>query len=329
MAADASAAMNRSQFSVAHVCNRLLSWRMAQRNDRASATFSQSKRLCVTLSLMLIMTFPHQALAEPAPGDACTTPGAYTHAGGPEVDDDRGFMLVCSGGSNVWESVVEYSTESGRAMINVDYDGTSCTAAKTGRLRYNPSTDVWEYCDGSDPWLPFEQAGSAGLSGPADCPDIGDQCDDDTIYAGYHPTLSERLFTHPSNQSGNASWSIENVATSEDAYDGKVNQDWIVANKTIANYPAFKLCDDLNLATALGHSDWYLPSQVELFHMWTHRIALNAGPGTDWTDQNYWASNNVAFSTTAAYSVVFNVIGAVWHLTNKSTQQDVRCIRRG
>lgn len=47
----------------------------------------------------------------------------------------------------------------GRTSLQIGNDTGVCTASKTGRLRYNNVSDKWEYCDGSDPWLPFEQAG--------------------------------------------------------------------------------------------------------------------------------------------------------------------------
>ena len=107
--------------------------------------------------------------------------------------------------------------------------------------------------------------------------------------------------------------------------DGKVNQDWIVANRTIANYPAFKLCNDLNLASALGHTDWYLPSSSELYYLFSVYQTLNAGAGDDFVVTEYWSSTE------------YDSSNGLWQRfssgrltdSSKSSSADVRCIRRG
>jgi alpha-tubulin suppressor-like RCC1 family protein len=89
---------------------------------------------------------------ETVPGSACTVAGQIQNTGGPEQMPGRD--LICDG--TVWRILTEKST-SGTSLYQVGYDSGSCTAAKAGRLRYASGTDVWEYCDGSDPWLPFKK----------------------------------------------------------------------------------------------------------------------------------------------------------------------------
>ncbi|MCB9957164.1 MAG: DUF1566 domain-containing protein [Rhodospirillaceae bacterium] len=93
--------------------------------------------------------------AEPGPGDACTTAGAFMRSGGPEVSGG-GHFLVCNG--STWVSVLDYK-DGGTTLTQVGNDTGSCTAAKDGRIRYVASSDPpWEYCDGgATTWRPFKQ----------------------------------------------------------------------------------------------------------------------------------------------------------------------------
>lgn len=286
--------------------------------------------------------------------------------------------MVCD--NSVWKSVIDYSATTGRVDVDIANDTGSCTAAKTGRLRYDDSDDEWEYCDGSDPWKQLGTGGSSAapdctdnstvtctleatrsnddpqftaaniksgvnilgvtgslvttsgsavvdFKGPSDCPEIGNQCGDNSIYAGLHPTLNEWMFIHPNNQS-NSRWSSESVATgATNPADGRLNQAWIVANKTIGNYQAFQRCAVLSGANELGHTDWYLPSSVELHQLWAVRAQINAGPGDDFVDgSTYWSSLESA--STLAKGVDFTAAGGIGNSVKTNTAPDVRCMRR-
>ena len=166
---------------------------------------------------------------------------------------------------------------------------------------------------------------SGGLAGPSGCVNIGDQCADSTIFAGWHPVTQTQLFLHPNNQSVGIAWSTETVTTGvTNDSDGKANHDWIVANKTIATYPAFKLCDDLNIASALGHTDWYLPSRVELYYFWLHQTAINAGLGDAFIATYYWSSTE--FNSSIAWCQSFS--NGYQNYLSKTGGNYVRCLRR-
>lgn len=105
------------------------------------------------------------SLAEPLPGDACSTSGTYIRSGGPEVAGG-GHFLVCDG--TEWQSVLDYSGTSRRVDFDIANDTGPCTAAKTGRLRYDEATDELTYCDGSDPWKVL------ATGAPAASPDCAD-----------------------------------------------------------------------------------------------------------------------------------------------------------
>jgi hypothetical protein len=213
-----------------------------------------------------------------------------------------------------------------KGSVSLGFDNRTCDGTLEGALRYNSSTSCAEYCDGADWTCPANGGGGgANFDGPADCPNIGDQCNDNTIYAGYHPTLHVRLFAHPNNQSASSQWSTESVDNlgSRSADDGEVNHNWIVANRTITNYPAFKLCDDFNQSSELGHADWYLPSRAELYYLWLVQSNIAAGPGDAFVIDYYWSSTENG--STSAFRVTFNNGNQI--ATNKSSY-NVRCIRR-
>ncbi|MBI2234746.1 MAG: DUF1566 domain-containing protein [Micavibrio aeruginosavorus] len=202
--------------------------------------------------------------------------------------------------------------------------GTSCSnpAGPEGSVIYNAAVSKPQYCNG-DNWIEmfgtYGSSGTPSCTGPSGCTTIGSTCADTTIFVGCHPITYNQMFVHPSNQGTTVSWSSESVVTSAtDAYYGKTNQDWIVANKTITNYPAFKACNDLNLASALGYNDWYLPSRTEIYLIWLSGVTLSG---------NFYWSSTEETSTTAWRENSGN--GGQSSVTKTTTaSHDVRCMRR-
>lgn len=208
--------------------------------------------------------------------------------------------------------------------VLIGYDNRTCTSTLAGAIRYNSASSV-EFCDGTS-WAAPSSGGAPDFSGPTGCANVGDQCADSTIYAGIHPTSHVHIFLHPNNQSTSSAWSTEDVVTNAtDPNDGGVNQDWIVANKTITVYPAFKDCDDLNGVSSLGYTDWYLPSRIELNLLWIHYADINAGPGDSFLATQYWSSTEFDFEFAFAQTIAD--AGASVSAF-KGGNKDVRCIRR-
>lgn len=104
------------------------------------------------------------------------------------------------------------------------------------------------------------------------CPNIGDVCSGGSFYVGVHPVDGDHLYTTASDDSTNTEWSTLTVDLNLDnIYDGRANQNWIVNNTTLSDYPAFELCENLNRH---GHGDWYLPAIDELDTVYSNlRIA--------------------------------------------------------
>ncbi|CAM5541725.1 hypothetical protein [Eoetvoesiella caeni] len=173
-----------------------------------------------------------------------------------------------------------------------------------GELMFNSTYDNFQGCT-TRGWMAFggglcSGGASGGLSGPTDCPEIGDKCTDTTIFAGWHPITKEQLFIPPTdaNSSAEMAWKTStgaNDIATDSTYDGRINTDQI-ANST--DFPAFKACKDLTLA---GKS-WYLPSQVELYYLWSIRGMIEAkGNITNFQYAYYWSSteDNAPNATTA------------------------------
>ncbi|MCB9959688.1 MAG: DUF1566 domain-containing protein [Rhodospirillaceae bacterium] len=182
---------------------------------------------------------------------------------------------------------------------------------------------------------PFATCGGA----PADCTNIGDVCTDGTVFAGCHPhpALSDqRLFLHPNNQSSSEDWNQagseansgidDSVAAAN--YDGRANQTWIEANRAVnaTNYDAFYLCKQLNDSSSQGHTDWYLPSRIELYYLWSVQDDINNASlgGDDFIATIYWSSTE--YIGTSAWYQSFSF--GTQSFATKATGYDVRCLRR-
>jgi len=172
------------------------------------------------------------------------------------------------------------------------------------------------------------------FDGPADCPSIGDQCADTTIYAGYHPVLHEHLFIPPTDQSrpgspGTYTMNWKNATGTEDidpnsASDGQLNH----ANRggPIGNFQAFQSCEDLTFG---GHSDWYLPSRVELYYLWSVREVIEAaGNITNFAGGTYYWSSTEAGAYSAWVQGLFDPGGEVAFTKTEVSFIRVRCVRR-
>lgn len=160
------------------------------------------------------------------------------------------------------------------------------------------------------------------------CPNIGDLCDDGTLYAGDldYGSGAEKLFVATTNQSTSLTWHAtgSNDGISNDSLtDGKINHANL--NEALTNYPAIEICENLNAA---GHSDWYLPARDELQQLYTNQVAINANATENFNPSGYWTSSEwTAGVTNLAWQVSF-ASGTAGNET-KTNSRYVRCIRRG
>lgn len=210
--------------------------------------------------------------------------------------------------------------------------GSGCTGpiAVEGDIIYNADYHVLQYCDGDDWKATGMSPPPPALIGPADCPNIGDLCADGTVFAGWHPITQEHLFIPTTDQEQPSSpgtytmnWknaSGTNDISTDSTSDGEVNH----ANRggAIGDFQAFQACEDLSFG---GHTDWYLPSQVELYYLWAVHETIEAGGNiTNFQNSLYWSSTE--FSTNVAWRQLFP--SGYQSYTNKTTAHGVRCVRQ-
>lgn len=235
----------------------------------------------------------------------------------------------------------------GTAICN----GVSCAGETRpeGHLQYNVEHKLLQYCDGTI-WKASPGIGpvcapgdavvltssgwscgiSSGCTGPVDCANIGDQCTDSTIFAGCHPNTYAHLFIPTTDQEqpgspGTFTMNWKNATGSDDIStdsdnDGEINH----ANRggAIGDFQALQACEDLSFG---GHIDWYLPSRVELYYLWSVHGTIEAGGNiTNFQNAQYWASTES--DTLSAWNQSFTT-GTQEH-KNKSNAYRVRCVRR-
>lgn len=204
--------------------------------------------------------------------------------------------------------------------LNPGAGGSGCSvpAGVAGDLMYNSSFHALQYCDGDD-WKAV--GGTSGLLGPAGCSNIGDLCANGTVFAGWHPMNHIPLFIPPADQGTTHLWKtstgVDDIVT--DSYsDGMANSNQVPNS---AAFPAFKQCKDL----ALGGKSWYLPSQVELYYIWSIRPALLAkGNITNFQNVYYWTSSEAGLNS-AWYQ---DFTDGYQNSHGKGNSNRVRCVAR-
>ncbi len=186
-------------------------------------------------------------------------------------------------------------------------------STEEGAIVYDATNKAIAVCDGTN-WV---HSGGGGGGGGGGCVLVGQFCDDGTILAG----LVERsaFFVADQNQSTPILFStnLEDNVGARSETDGQANQAWIVANRTLSQYPAFQVCENLNRN---GHSDWYLPSVDELSVMQGVIGGFNH-------NKLYWSSTerNYGWNFRWQFSSGIAVLGT----KNKSNHASyVRCVRR-
>lgn len=217
--------------------------------------------------------------------------------------------------------------------LNPAAGGAGCTtpAGDEGELLYNGDFHVLQYCDGDD-WVAAHGYDTSGgsLTGPAGCANMGDLCADGTVFAGWHPITYDHLFipTVDQEQPGSPgtytmTWKIA-TGTDDISPDSENDGAANLINRAgaISNFPAFQACEDLSFG---GQTDWYLPSRVELFYIWSVHDKIEAGGNiTNFQNAVYWSSTE--YSTNGAWVQDFTT--GYQSSYNKTGAYRVRCARR-
>lgn len=167
---------------------------------------------------------------------------------------------------------------------------------------------------------------------PQSCPNIGDVCDDGTIYAGLSDDGSIEMYTTPADE-GQYYWNDGNTSNSAftqvSVYDedtGYANTNQIIAVDSDSEtadmqlHQAAQACYDLSYA---HNTDWYLPAVDELKTLCDNKAAIG-----NFTDQKYHSSTELDASNIRQLKAI-DFDGCGQQGQKKDNNHFVRCVRKG
>ena len=175
------------------------------------------------------------------------------------------------------------------------------------------------------------------ILGPSGCDTIGAVCADGTVYAGLTPDGRNRMMTTAADLPGTYTWNggvdppdfspmeavygtcfeDNDVGEGETCITGERNTAFLAtAVDPDGPYVAAQACAD---STENGHSDWFLPSQVELYALYIHSAAIGGFSAVD-----YWSSSESHIVGDAQY-MDFN--SGVPYRAPHEDSKNVRCVR--
>ncbi len=223
----------------------------------------------------------------------------------------------------------DFSAANAGSVI-VGYDSRSCNVGIDGAIRYNSSISSLQVCTQST----------------GNCPNIGDSCDDGTIYAGTSPDGTVRMYAAPADaglftwNDGSTTWVNTAIvdcngpsgpmASCRTGFDNTSLLEGLSSGGSPAPYDAAQHCADLAPpdADALGHNDWYLPSLDEMLVLYNNRDEGDLSGTftmTGWPNSYYWTSSEGSDQNALNYQFQNDTHGFL----QKSEQQSVRCVRKG
>lgn len=174
------------------------------------------------------------------------------------------------------------------------------TPAVEGLIIYNTTTKKPNYFDGSV-WRNYDGTSAQTIVA------IGDSYYGGIVAyilqsgdPGYDANIQHGLVAAPSDQSTSMKWANTNAATGATGTaigTGNTNTNTIVSVLGAGSYAA-KLCYDLVLG---GYSDWYLPSQDELYKLYLNKVAIGG-----FSSSFYWSSTEYYSDTMMALYLPFN-----------------------
>lgn len=175
---------------------------------------------------------------------------------------------------------------------------------------------------------------------PQGCPNIGDMCDDGSIYTGLSPDGDVAMFTTTSDSptampwnDGSTNYSDMAMANCTDAPPGTAascrtgaeNTHFLVMAGSEGDFP-FEAAEYCYQLQAHGASDWYLPAQDELDVLSTNKEVGNLnGTFHNGGSDYHWSSSEVG-SFAARYTRFFS---SSFQNGLKTSNAYARCVRKG
>lgn len=192
-------------------------------------------------------------------GIDASTPVSVSGDGSPEIR--------ISGGS--WAT--NGNIENGQTLEVRLTSNAASTTMNSASVDVGGVTDQWDV--------------TTAAPGPANCSNIGDTCDDGSIYAGLSFDGLVAMYTTPADAASTYTWndgtnnytdmSMANCTnafpgTAATCQTGEANTAFLVGATGEPDYPfaAAEYCDGLS---AHGYDDWYLPAQDELHVLYTNK----------------------------------------------------------
>lgn len=240
--------------------------------------------------------------------------------------------------SDTWNLVTatyDYTTNTANIYVNGALDNTESSGsvqptAVSDILRIGRNTNDTETWDGRlDDVRVYNRVLAASeiaaLYSLADCPQIGDACNDGSVYAALrtYNGEQEKMYITSADQLLGIPWKtstgIDDITVDSNT-DGRANHNRRLGN--LSDFPAFEHCENL---VAHGKDDWYLPARNELTAMAANYVAINANVQHDLVNTNHWASTEVNVNEAYRPSPVSG--GASTYPKTQLTIR-ARCVRR-
>ncbi|GKY89317.1 hypothetical protein STA1M1_31860 [Sinisalibacter aestuarii] len=169
---------------------------------------------------------------------------------------------------------------------------------------------------------------------PQSCPNIGDVCDDGTIYSGLSPDGNLPMFTTSESEgvmpwnNGNATNKVTTSITNDDTGEANTNALILIDSDSgsagFQTHIAAQYCFDL---ASHGADDWYLPAPNEFANLLSNYGVMNLPTTGGAGIQMHWVSREAGVNDAQDYGVYPS--SPLSGSDAKELNRNVRCVRKG
>lgn len=257
--------------------------------------------------------------------------GGFSISGGTVIIGSRGNVSSGAAANGGPGSGAQNATGgNGRVVITpaAGVPGMGCLSpvGVAGDLMYNTASNVLQYCEGRA-WV---AVGKKEVPDPCSgSPAIGTICSDGSIYASTSPDGNVPMYFMAQDAPGGAAytWGPNGDTAMQNCSSGQTSCTTGEANTALlaglgATYQLATYCQNLAPpdALALGHDDWYLPSQLEIMM-----------PGMTFGTSAPYGFSAAVYMTSSEYDGTqangFNFGTGFMTISPKTTAYRLRCVR--